>query len=79
VRLRLDVDAVPRVAGVGMEDALAGGEEYELLLAAPPTLDVAAFARAFGVPLTRVGGVVEGAPGVEARVDLPHGHDHFSR
>ncbi|HEX6631369.1 MAG TPA: thiamine-phosphate kinase [Gemmatimonadaceae bacterium] len=80
VGLWLDVDAVPRVAGVSMEDALAGGEEYELLVAAPPVLDAAAFARTFGVALTRVGAVrAEGAPGVAARVDLPHGHDHFSR
>ncbi|HEU4628159.1 MAG TPA: thiamine-phosphate kinase [Gemmatimonadaceae bacterium] len=79
VRLRLDVDAVPCVAGVRVEEALASGEEYELLVAAPARLDVAAFARAFGLPLTRVGRVEAGAPGVAARVDLPHGHDHFSR
>ena len=40
----------------------------------------AAFTGTFGVALTRVGEVRDGdAPGVAARVDLPHGHDHFSR
>ena len=77
--LRLDVDAVPLLAGATLDDALAGGEEYELLVAAPASLDVAAFAARFGVPLTRVGYVAPaGAPGVTARVDLPGGHDHFS-
>ena len=82
VRLDLDADAVPRLAGVELALALAGGEEYELLVAAPASLDAAAFAARFGVPITRVGGVVALAagepPGVHARVDLPGGHDHLS-
>jgi len=82
-RLWLDVDRVPRVAGVELAQALAGGEEYELLVAAPDTLAVAAFDARFGVPLTRVGRVEALAAGeragVHARVDLPGGHDHFAR
>ena len=82
VRLDLDVDLVPRLAGVELAGALASGEEYELLVAAPAALDAAAFSTRFGVPITRVGRVVALAAGeragVRARVDLPGGHDHLS-
>lgn len=79
VALWLDVDAVPLIEGASLADGLAGGEEYELLVAAGAALDVHAFAARFGVPLTRVGRVLAGgAPEVSARVDLPRGHDHFS-
>jgi thiamine-monophosphate kinase len=82
----IELDAIPRVAGVSADDALRSGEEYELLVAAP-RLDEHAFARAFEFPLTRVGSVepvVDGVPGARVRshgafVDLPPGHDHFSR
>jgi thiamine-monophosphate kinase len=90
-------EAIPRVEGGSEDDALASGEEYELLVATDPDLDAHGFARRFGVPLTRIGRVEAvpegGAPGVRlaareaspdsgdapARVDLPAGHDHFSR
>jgi thiamine-monophosphate kinase len=87
VRLAIDPALVPRVDGATERDALASGEEYELALTAPPSLDVAAFAAAHGLPLTRIGTVEDagaGRPGVElvgaagARVELPGGHDHFS-
>ena len=62
------------------------GEEYELIVTAPRPLDEHAFAREFGVPLTRIGVVSDAAPdvpGVKLRsqgtfVDLPAGHDHLS-
>lgn len=81
VELWLDVDRIPCVDGVGVERALASGEEYELLVAAPVGLDTAAFERRFGVPLTAVGRVEGVHTGglVRARVDLPGGHDHYSR
>lgn len=80
VRLRLDVERVPLVHGATLDDALAGGEEYELAMTAPPSLDVDAFAATFGIPLTAIGEVLDGgAPGVESRVDLPGGYDHLSR
>jgi thiamine monophosphate kinase len=69
-------------------DAARSGEEYELALTAPAGVDEGAFAAEFGVPLTRIGVVEprgpERAPDVELRVDgrcvdLPAGHDHFSR
>lgn len=87
-RLVLDAERLPRARGATVEDALGGGEEYELALAAPAALDAAAFAARFGVPLTRVGEVHDGAGGagrVEVtgldparRVELPAGHDHFT-
>lgn len=82
---RVDVARVPRPAGISWRDAVRGGEEYELVVVVRGELDVDAFARAFGVPLTRigvvraseVGRVIATEDGV--RVDLPGGHDHFSR
>jgi thiamine-monophosphate kinase len=88
VRCLVEADRVPRVPGATVAEALASGEEYELACAAPVGLDLEACRRETGVSLTCIGGVAEpavGAPaGVEvsdrgARVDLPPGHDHFTR
>ena len=82
VSLDLDLDAVPVLAGTTLEDALAGGEEYELAVTSAG-LDTSAFERIHGLPLTAIG-VVRAGPSVvrgkqgDARVDLPGGHDHFS-
>lgn len=97
VTVILEADAVPvhpaAAEGVGEEAApdlaLSGGEDYELLLAVRPGAlggVVDGFAEAFGVPLSRVGEVVErvedgvllrptggGAPVRPAR----GGFDHF--
>lgn len=93
VRCELWADAIPRVEGASVEDALASGEEYELLVATDADLDPEGFVRRFGVPLTRVGSVLPPDPSPAAplvtlrhstdatgtgRVDLPPGHDHFS-
>lgn len=95
VRLRLHPEAIPihpgarRVAEALAQDpvawALHGGEEFELLLSAPPgALDPAAgaFQERFGLPLTRIGEVAEGE-GVwvvegdhETRLE-PRSWDHF--
>jgi thiamine-monophosphate kinase len=82
VSIGLRLDALPTLAGVSPLDALASGEEYELLVAAP-AIDTAAFERELGVPLTAIGKVERGEPGVHAlldgeRVALPRGFDHFS-
>lgn len=82
--VELDVERVPRVDGVGPEEAVRSGEEYELALTAPAALDERAFAERFGVPLTCVGRVREGVGEVVlrrggARVAPPAGHDHFSQ
>ena len=87
VRLRVELGALPCAPDASPRDALASGEEYELAVCAPPgAVDVGAFGRAFGTPLTRIGTVEAAVPGGEvvvvddagARVDLPTGHDHFS-
>ncbi len=95
VRCELWADAIPRVSGASVEDALGSGEEYELLVATDADLDTEGFERRFGVPLTRVGRVLPAGTSPEEplvvlregrvedesslRVDLPPGHDHFSR
>lgn len=83
VRMLIDLDALPILAGVDPVTAARGGEEYELLVAAPADLDTAAFACALALPLTRIGRVESGAAGVEvtlhgARVAPLDGFDHFS-
>lgn len=86
VRCRIELGAIPRVGGVGAHDALASGEEYELLVSAP-SLDVTAFTAATrGLRLTAIGVVEAGAAGGEVVIDdggrsvaLPPTHDHFSR
>jgi len=60
VSISIDLRSIPCVEGVAPSDAVASGEEYELLVTAPAsaTLDVEAFARKFSVPLTEIGRVV---------------------
>jgi thiamine-monophosphate kinase len=68
-----------------LEQALHGGEDYELLLAVPdeawPTL--LSLAGVWGLFLTRVGRLEEGSPGVvietagESRPLEPRSHEHF--
>ncbi len=87
VRVVLDLDRLPLLANASADDAARSGEEYELLVAAPASLDASAFESAFRLPLTRIGSIEPAAPGaspVEARVqgervELPRGHDHFPR
>jgi len=84
VTLEVDVDSIPCVSGVAPEDALASGEEYELVVSTRADLDVARFAERFGLPLTRIGRAVAGASGVRlmrdgVRVANPPGYDHLSR
>lgn len=84
VELRVDVERLPCGAGGSWREALVGGEEYELVVCTPQEVDVDAFVRTFGVPLTRIGQVRRTEhPVVTAmfrgeRVDLLMGHDHFS-
>lgn len=83
----IELDAIPTISGATVQDALQSGEEYELVVAARRPIDEHAFAAAFGAPLTRIG--VARAPENDAAdvrlcshgkfVDLPAGHDHFSR
>ena len=60
VSVSIDLRSIPCVAGVAPSDAVASGEEYELLVTAPVSaaLDVEAFARECNLPLTEIGRVV---------------------
>lgn len=79
----LDLDAIPRLPGASVEQALRSGEEYELLVAAQD-LDAAAFALAHaGLALTRIGRV-EARADIAVRAEragvpvaLPKTFDHF--
>jgi thiamine-monophosphate kinase len=86
VRLVVDLATVPCMPGVTPREAVASGEEYELVVTAGAPLDGQAFEDAFAVPLTAIGRVervtdagasVTAAEG-GAFVDLPRGHDHLS-
>jgi thiamine-monophosphate kinase len=93
VRIVLEASSIPvhDAARVHSPDrpldlALHGGEDYELLLAAPAGVVeriVAEFERAFDLPLTRVGDVVEGEDVVlrtpDGEQELAGGFDHFTR
>ncbi len=72
---------LPLFPGATPEQAIHGGEDYELLFA---VRDEAAVPATFeGLPLTRIGTILDGNPG-RMRIGggyelLPLGYDHFSR
>ncbi len=78
---------VPVAAGATLDDALGGGEDYELLATLPDDAAVEAarseLKEGFGVPLTEIGRIVDGegltaieADGTERPLE-PTGWDHF--
>jgi len=71
---------LPVFGAATLEQALHGGEDYELLFTAGPRARVpAAFE---GVPLTRIGKITKGTPGsitYAGRPLAPRGYDHFRR
>lgn len=83
VSIHVRGDKLPVFDRLSVEDALASGEEYELLLTCPDALDSTAFKREFDLDLTEIGDVSAGAaPGVEVTVSgrpvaAPAGYDHF--
>jgi thiamin-phosphate kinase len=94
VALVIEADAVPiheaagaLVTGPALELALHGGEDYELLFAAPlGSVEklVEDFAREFRVPLTRIGAVMDGSGVVlhsrdGSEQELSGGFDHFQQ
>ena len=74
-----EIAAPPRFPGASLEQALHGGEEYELLFTVPPGTKVPE--RFEGLPLTRLGSILRGSGG-EVRLDgkplAALGYDHFA-
>lgn len=73
------VHEVPLFRGATLEQALHGGEDYELLFTAPPRVKVPAAHG--GLPLARIGTIREGKPGAvefAGRPLAPLGYDHFA-
>jgi thiamine-monophosphate kinase len=82
LRIAIELGDLLVMAGVSPEQAARSGEEYEIIAAAPAALDVAAFTREMGVPISRIGRVVAGPPGVDVtlrgeRVASAVGFSHF--
>ena len=82
-QLTIELDGLRLLEGVTPAEGAQSGEEYELLVAAPPRLDVAAFEAEFHLPLTPIGRVERGLPEVHAtlrgaRVAATRGFSHFS-
>jgi len=80
VRIEIDVDLIPRVPGVTPAQAANAGEEYEVVVTAPP-IDTEPFSEEFGLDLTEIGRVVAGS-GVDLleggkKITAPPGYDHF--
>jgi thiamine-monophosphate kinase len=78
--LRAEITAPPVFRGATLEQALHGGEDYELLFTAPPRTRVPA--RFEGAPLTRIGTMRKGAPGAVALNGSelpPRGYDHLNQ
>jgi thiamine-monophosphate kinase len=85
VRIALHIDRVPTVQGVDPVAAAQSGEEYELLLTSAIPIDRDAFRERFGIPLTEIGDVTDGEPGVQLMMNGEpiemelRGYDHFGR
>jgi thiamine-monophosphate kinase len=77
----LDAARLPVQVGADVGQALAGGEDFELVVAVPPSKVNAAMRVGYrcGVPLTVVGEVVRGTRPrlIDAPPRLPEGFDHF--
>ena len=84
--ISFDLDRLSLIEGASADVAARSGEEYELLVTGPSTIDAREFERKFGIPLTAIGAVSlvgPDGPGVVTRiagtrVPAPKGHDHFS-
>jgi thiamine-monophosphate kinase len=92
VSIEVEASQIPRFEGVSLHDALASGEEYELVVAVSEKLDENEFRTRLGTELTQIGRVASDSSsgrGAERgtvnfrdrgrRVDPPAGYDHFSR
>lgn len=81
VQIRLDFAALPRFPEATDSQVLHGGEEYELLFAAPESIEIPPSLE--GIPLTRIGtatsgsGVVLVREGLETELE-PGGFEHLA-
>jgi thiamine-monophosphate kinase len=78
--LAAEITTPPAAEGATREQALHGGEDYELLFTAPPDLNIRTQFR--GLPLTRIGTMRKGKAGavsLDGRPLPPLGYDHFAR
>lgn len=80
-RVAAELDGVlPVFPGATPDQALHGGEDYELLFTVPAERKVPR--RHGGLPLTRIGRIVKGRPGtiiVAGQLVQPQGWDHFRK
>jgi thiamine-monophosphate kinase len=77
-KLSAEIAAPPIYAGASLDQALHGGEDYELLFAVPPRVRVPETFQ--GLPLTRIGAMRRGRPGVvklDGKALKPLGYDHL--
>ena len=79
-QLSAAIDTPPLFPGASLEQALHGGEDYELLFTAPARTKVPGNFE--GLPLTRIGTMRKGRPGAVFLNDAPLpplGYDHFRK
>jgi thiamine-monophosphate kinase len=84
VCVALSLDRVPAMQGISASDAASSGEEYELAVTSPKSLDTRGFMQEFGIPLTEIGAVEAGRAVVRvfdrgAPVATPSGYLHFRK
>lgn len=75
-----EIEPPPIYPGANLQQALDGGEDYELLFTVSPGVRVPA--RFGSLPLTQIGVIRRGRPGVvflSGRRLAPLGYDHFAR
>lgn len=78
-KVAIDIDVLPCREGVTSEDALFGGEDYELVFTAAPTVGVVGeFVRSGLGPPLAIGTVTNGSPMVRFRGEplAPKGYEH---
>jgi thiamine-monophosphate kinase len=76
--LAADIETLPLFPGASLEQALHGGEDYELLFSVSPRTRVPDHFQ--GIPLTRIGTMLKGQKGrvlLTGRPLAALGHDHF--